>query len=366
MDKETLIQEFQAITGSTYSTATRFLNYSNWELDVGLNFFFENPEKFSTTEKISPYETNETTTMVEMNEPFFDKNELQIIENEKNKNSTSVNNELFEYIESENKNEEFDEILKHFQPKEKMLLHWKKFEISTNQFSPATLQVFQHQNQLHIFGISQKSEFFSVTSDLNPFLARIENLETMSFEMLPLPKNFDPFVHTNKLIFSLNGEIYGLNIVEDLEGIVRVFQYRNGNWFSLKLKFEDFNFEDIYGLVQHGNLVYMFITCERKDDHFKLLLLDMNDLTLKMVGTTGTIPSIRQDISFVFHDEYIYLFGGNCDGKFSNELFRFSINSLSWEKIETKGEITPRCGYSACIGGNSMYVFSGVVRIFVI
>eukprot|EP01080_Neovahlkampfia_damariscottae_P002565 gene2565-3527_t len=370
------IQEFMAITGSNQLESMNFLHDANDDLDYALNTYFENPEKFSTQKNIPI--TLETEHDEEIN--YYKIDELTTknsSETKKNleENYSLINGEIFEYLQ-EKTNLDYSENVMKCQTKENLYLLWKKLDFTKgNQnyaFYPSTIFIFQHQRNICLFGYYEGKETFSVSNQfIEPCLLNVKNLEKFDFELMKVNFVGDEliwkFTSSIRLMFSYNNNIYSFNSIRlDNKEAFKVFQYYNGNWYLMCFKEEKSEIleaEDVIGVVQVDSKIFVFFTTPKDIEKLELQIFDLQNLEIQhpSMEFIVEIPEIRNGSTFCYYDTHIYMFGGDGYPDFSNDIFQFSLEDLTWKIVEIKNQIKPkpRGFHSSFVYNDSMFIFGG-------
>jgi len=87
---------------------------------------------------------------------------------------------------------------------------------------------------------------------------------------------------------------------------------------------------------------------------------------MKRLETKGEGPTKRAAHSMTKVENQLWIFGGNCDIEFFNDMYCYSIKSLTWSKIayknittDTKNIPSPRAGHTMDIYEKNLVVFGG-------
>ena len=82
--------------------------------------------------------------------------------------------------------------------------------------------------------------------------------------------------------------------------------------------------------------------------------------------TGGEAPSKRAAHSLLVHDKAIWVFGGNCDLQFYNDMYYYSLSEAVWKQVTYTNESadsnnvpSPRAGHSMESYDNFVVVFGG-------
>ena len=90
-------------------------------------------------------------------------------------------------------------------------------------------------------------------------------------------------------------------------------------------------------------------------------------LNASLENCSKNYPESREQFTFVSNDEhnYIYLIGGICCVNECDEIWKYDINLLSWEKIKAKNMTKSRFGHTAILNENcsKIYIFGGVSKL---
>ena len=84
----------------------------------------------------------------------------------------------------------------------------------------------------------------------------------------------------------------------------------------------------------------------------------------EIVQKEGATPVARAGHSAVFYGDTMYVFGGSGeDSERKGDLWRFDVTEEKWTEVKKKkdGDVWPqaRCGHSAVMNGENMYIFGG-------
>lgn len=86
----------------------------------------------------------------------------------------------------------------------------------------------------------------------------------------------------------------------------------------------------------------------------------------RRVETKGPSPSKRAAHAVAAIGSYIWVFGGNCNFQFFNDLHKICLENDTWEKVAHENDITdnvsvpsPRAGHTMEAYENSLIVFGG-------
>ncbi len=102
-------------------------------------------------------------------------------------------------------------------------------------------------------------------------------------------------------------------------------------------------------------------------------------LTLTRLEVTGEIPNKRAAHAMAVHERAIWVFGGNCDLQFFNDMYTFDTVGRTWSRVtytndsgDTESVPSPRAGQSmesfehflAVFGGGNRAQFFGELYFF--
>ena len=94
--------------------------------------------------------------------------------------------------------------------------------------------------------------------------------------------------------------------------------------------------------------------------HWSMLKVKAKD------GDDTNLPKTRDEHSSVVYDDSMIVFGGFVFGERTNELFKFTFETNTWEKIIPEGKACPcpRVGHSAIVWldeeeGDKLIIFGG-------
>ena len=85
-------------------------------------------------------------------------------------------------------------------------------------------------------------------------------------------------------------------------------------------------------------------------------------------GATGVKgPKVRASHSNVFHDNKLYVFGGQDDDNNKlGDLWTFDLGSKQWNEVggdESGFKPIARSGHTAVVWGQKMYIFGGILEL---
>lgn len=90
-------------------------------------------------------------------------------------------------------------------------------------------------------------------------------------------------------------------------------------------------------------------------------------LNASFAHSSKNYPGSREQFTFISNDDInnIYLIGGISCSNECDEIWKYDINYLTWEKIKTKNMTKCRFGHSAILNKNSskIYIFGGVSKL---
>ncbi|CAG0913872.1 unnamed protein product [Notodromas monacha] len=75
-------------------------------------------------------------------------------------------------------------------------------------------------------------------------------------------------------------------------------------------------------------------------------------------------PTRRYGHTMVYHDRYLYVFGGTADITLANDLHRFDLDTLAWSVVTPAPDSkapTSRLFHAAAVVNDAMYIFGGTV-----
>ncbi|PKI85561.1 Kel2p [Malassezia vespertilionis] len=104
---------------------------------------------------------------------------------------------------------------------------------------------------------------------------------------------------------------------------------------------------------------------DKQDDALYLLNLNNREWTRVLAGAiNGAGPIGRYGHTLSVIGSNLFVFGGQVESTFFDELWRFDLNSLkttpTWELVQTNGNTPPRrTGHSSIVYRNRLYIFGG-------
>ena len=82
--------------------------------------------------------------------------------------------------------------------------------------------------------------------------------------------------------------------------------------------------------------------------------------TWEKLYTTGPKPGVRSGHTAVVHQNKMYVFGGQSDQGYYNDLFALDLGNYHWEKVKSVGKLPePRAGHVAVIHGDRIFITCG-------
>jgi serine/threonine protein kinase/N-acetylneuraminic acid mutarotase len=115
-------------------------------------------------------------------------------------------------------------------------------------------------------------------------------------------------------------------------------------------------------LTHIGKKLYLFGGTQRSTFLDDFYAFDVERKTWEKIerNPTGVKPPPLARHSAVAIGKKLYIFGGVQVESFSNDLFVVDTETMTWEKIVTKGTVpSPRAQHSAVAVGTKMYIFGG-------
>jgi N-acetylneuraminic acid mutarotase len=89
-----------------------------------------------------------------------------------------------------------------------------------------------------------------------------------------------------------------------------------------------------------------------------LVVLDLLNYRWLYPKTYGTIPLGREGHTMITYGKSLYIHGG-WDGGTIGDLYKLSVDTYTWEKIEITGEKPILCGHSVNIVERELFIFGG-------
>ena len=117
--------------------------------------------------------------------------------------------------------------------------------------------------------------------------------------------------------------------------------------------------------VMHGRTMYLFGgNMANGDENTNIFSLDIDKLmwNTKKAECNDFVLHSRDEHTAVVHKNKMYIFAGFEKGVRKNTIMCFDFDSNKWSSIsvaEKETQPPPRAGHSACVYGDSMYVFGG-------
>ncbi|KAF7728240.1 hypothetical protein EC973_006521 [Apophysomyces ossiformis] len=118
-----------------------------------------------------------------------------------------------------------------------------------------------------------------------------------------------------------------------------------------------------------GEYLYVFGGCDIKTCFNTLYILDMDTLTWSKPRTSGQVPPpCRAHSSTVVEGKntngrptyYLYVFGGGDGPNYFNDLYVLNRDTMVWSKPNTEGTPpSPRRAHTTCLWNNKIIVFGG-------
>lgn len=155
---------------------------------------------------------------------------------------------------------------------------------------------------------------------------------------------------------------------EDSSPLIFVFTFANASWSQLKQPAGIIARDDhaLIGLEDGSFFTFGgFVSGSRSNEvcHF-------NKDGGALSGTTvseGAAVAARAGHSVVHSSDKLYVFGGTDDDNDKlGDLWCYDKAADAWSEIKSaEGEIrpVPRCGHSAVVHGDSMYIFGGILEL---
>ncbi|ETO24873.1 hypothetical protein RFI_12283 [Reticulomyxa filosa] len=86
--------------------------------------------------------------------------------------------------------------------------------------------------------------------------------------------------------------------------------------------------------------LYLFGGRSKGGTNNHLMVLSINDKQRgwTLLDTSGDVPCPRKSSSLIYHDGYLYLFGGNYKEKCLDDFYKYDIKSRTWSQIIVKGK----------------------------
>ncbi|CEP15005.1 hypothetical protein [Parasitella parasitica] len=118
-----------------------------------------------------------------------------------------------------------------------------------------------------------------------------------------------------------------------------------------------------------GEYLYVFGGCDMKTCFNTLYILDMDTLTWSKPRTFGQLPppcrahsctTVERDLGAGKNSYSLYMFGGGDGPNYFNDLYVLNIDTLTWTKPKTEGEApSPRRAHTTCIWNQKIIIVGG-------
>ncbi|KAI9306070.1 hypothetical protein BJ944DRAFT_160597 [Cunninghamella echinulata] len=118
-----------------------------------------------------------------------------------------------------------------------------------------------------------------------------------------------------------------------------------------------------------GENLYVFGGCDIKTCFNVLYILDMDTLTWSKPRTTGELPppcrahsctTVDHDVGNGRRVPFLYVFGGGDGPNYFNDLYVLNTETLTWTKPKTDGvPPSPRRAHTTCLWNNNIIVVGG-------
>ncbi|XP_067838423.1 rab9 effector protein with kelch motifs [Heptranchias perlo] len=147
----------------------------------------------------------------------------------------------------------------------------------------------------------------------------------------------------------------------------------SGHWIKKEVRGDPPCPRHGHALAVAGNIAFIFGGCStvcmkvsnppKYFSDFYMLTVTPSDLTWEVIPQSGYIPSSREGHSMCVVKGKIYLFGGHSHHLVEECLpgmYRFDIESLTWEKLQINGIAPSTLNHSAALVGDNVFVFGGI------
>jgi N-acetylneuraminic acid mutarotase len=126
-----------------------------------------------------------------------------------------------------------------------------------------------------------------------------------------------------------------------------------------------------HSTVTHGGRLYIFGGCSESQCHNDVMRIDPETSSREIVvrhsdgaNNVDDTPAPRYCHSAVVFEDAMYIFGGKCGNRDSNDrladIFRFDFATFKWTHVEQRGDTPPPLSaHSAVVCGRRMFVFGG-------
>ncbi|KAI8645795.1 hypothetical protein BD408DRAFT_411091 [Parasitella parasitica] len=118
-----------------------------------------------------------------------------------------------------------------------------------------------------------------------------------------------------------------------------------------------------------GEYLYVFGGCDMKACFNTLYILDMDTLTWSKPRTFGQMPppcrahsctTVERDLGGGKKSYSLYVFGGGDGPNYFNDLYVLNVDTLTWSKPNTDGEApSPRRAHTTCIWNQKIIIVGG-------
>ncbi|KAL0483271.1 leucine-zipper-like transcriptional regulator [Acrasis kona] len=163
------------------------------------------------------------------------------------------------------------------------------------------------------------------------------------------------------------GEVYTFDLTKEDWTKVITTSFSNTPTTPKKMDFKNYNDPTKrYGhtAVAVENSIYVFGGTDGKNYYNDIRVFDTGAYSWVTVKTHGPAPTPRSGHSCVLYGtNTLFVFGGGNDFKLFNDLYSFSMDTVTWTKITTKGSLEPvkRIHHTANVLANKMILFGGIV-----
>uniref|UniRef100_A0A161Y0Z7 Uncharacterized protein n=1 Tax=Daucus carota subsp. sativus TaxID=79200 RepID=A0A161Y0Z7_DAUCS len=167
-------------------------------------------------------------------------------------------------------------------------------------------------------------------------------------------------VEDNLFIF---GGTDGANPLKDLH----IFYTSSNRWSSPRIRGEGPMAREGHTAVLVGKRIFIYGGCSKSsnsshEEYFNdLYILNTETFVWKHAETSGAPPSKRDSHTCsVWRNKLIVLGGLDLDGFYQSDVHILDTDSLTWEKLNTSGQLLPpRAGHTAVVLGKNLFVFGG-------
>jgi hypothetical protein len=116
-----------------------------------------------------------------------------------------------------------------------------------------------------------------------------------------------------------------------------------------------------YSLFAQGDDLWLFGGLGKTGPRNDLVIINSNTLVAQPVATNGELPPPRDGHTSVFIKAHLIVFGGECDdGKCEDSLYLLRCDTFAWQHIMVQGNLPiGRRDHSAAVFEDTMFIFGG-------